>query len=169
VRVDAIALVAWAALALAACAQAVPETTRAPAPPSAAPTPPQAPAPSSTAPVGAEGLPSLEALAARGPSVAPGMREAARGEIVTASGAAERSLVRADLADACVRVTLVAQPAVHAWLTDTRGDRLTDVNDATSALLAPLGPVCIRKGDAVTLHVEAQAPHAARFVAWTSP
>lgn len=116
-----------------------------------------------------DALPALDGLAARGPSVAAGMREVARGEIVAASGAADRSIAKADAADTCVRVVLAAQPAVHAWLTNARDVRLADVSDATNTLLAPLGPVCIRKGDTVTLHVEAHAPYGARFVAWASP
>jgi hypothetical protein len=96
------------------------------------------------------------------------MREVARGDLTTAGGSADRSIAQAG-ADTCVRVAMAAQPAVHAWLADSRGNRLTDEPDASSALLGALGPVCVRKGDAVTLHVEAHAPYVARFVAWASP
>jgi hypothetical protein len=66
-------------------------------------------------------------------------------------------------------VAIAAQPAVHAWLTDVRGDVLADAKGMSEGTLATGGPVCVRKGDAVTLHVEAAGGFTARFVAWASP
>ncbi len=157
------------ALAMCACGSSVPVAAP---PPSAAPGPPAsalttAPAPAPAGPF--EGLPSLDALSARGPAVAAGMHEVVRGEIMTGGGAAERAVVQAVQADTCLRVTVAAAPAVHAWLTNARGDRLADEKDVTSALLDALGPVCTRKGDTVTLHLEARDAFSARFVAWSSP
>ena len=118
----------------------------------------------------APALESLDALAARAPSVAAGMREVARGEVVPSdAGVVAREIVRADEQDVCVRVTLVAQPAVHAWLTDTRGDVLADARSVEDASLGTRGPVCVRKGSRVSLHIEASGAFVARFVGWTSP
>jgi len=115
-------------------------------------------------------LESLDALAARAPSVAAGMREVTRGEIVPSdAGVVAREVVRADEQDVCVRVTLVARPAVHAWLTDTRGDVLADAKSAEDASLGTRGPVCVRKGSRVSLNIEASGAFVARFVGWASP
>jgi hypothetical protein len=125
--------------------------------------------------VDASAMVTLDALAARATSVAAGMREAARGEIAgDAAGAtnattATRVIARADDRDVCVRVTMVARPAAHAWLADTRGDVLSDAAEATDATLGARGPVCVRKGDVVSLHLESKTPFVARFVAWQSP
>ncbi len=122
--------------------------------------------------VDASALASLDALASRATSVAAGMREVARGEIAGDAAdakSATRVVARADDRDVCVRVTLVARSAVHAWLTDSRGDVLAEERDALDATLGARGPVCVRKGDAVTLRVEAGTPVVARFVAWESP
>jgi hypothetical protein len=64
---------------------------------------------------------------------------------------------------------MVARPAAHAWLADTRGDVLSDAAEATDATLGARGPVCVRKGDVVSLHLESKTPFVARFVAWQSP
>jgi hypothetical protein len=167
VRVLALSSVLGALVTFAACARTVPEAKPAPPPPLA--TPPVPSASASTAPSATADLPGLDDLAALGPSVAAGMREVARGEIVAAGGAVERGVVQAGPADTCIRLALAAQPPIRAWLTDGRGDRLAEVNDATRTLLAPSGPVCARKGDTITVHVEAHAAYAARFVAWASP
>jgi hypothetical protein len=109
---------------------------------------------------------SLDALAARAPSLAAGMREVARGEI---AGEATRVIARAEDRDVCVRVTMVARYPVHASLIDARGEILADVKDAFDATLGAHGPVCTRKGDAVSLRVDAGAMSVVRFVAWQSP
>jgi hypothetical protein len=113
-------------------------------------------------------LPALDDIVSRGSSVAAGMREIARGELTNGTFPAvpaSRLLVRAG-ADTCVRVVLAAQPAIHAWVADGRGDVLADLPSTTDAAV---GPVCVRKGDEITLHLETTAAWAARFVAWASP
>jgi hypothetical protein len=120
----------------------------------------------------APALLSVDALAARAPSLAPGMHEVARGDLTGIAGTSAREIVRAEATDTCARLALVAQPPVRAWLSDARGDVLAEAPDAGEASLGPRGPVCVRKGDAITLHLEASEPSkvsAARFVAWASP
>jgi len=96
------------------------------------------------------------------------MRETARGEL-TSSQCLAPLVVRAEAADTCARLAVAAQPAVHAWLTDARGDVLADVPKMSDGSLAPQGPVCVRKGDAITLHVEGTGTWTARYVAWATP
>jgi hypothetical protein len=138
-------------------------------PPSSAP-PAPLPAPVSATPPPFDALPSLDALRARAPLLAPGMRSVASGELSSLSPPASAAplLVRADDGDTCVRVVLVAQPELHAWITDGRDDILSDISSATDTSIAPRGPVCVRKGDTVTLHLAGEGPWAARFAAWAS-
>ncbi len=95
------------------------------------------------------------------------MRETARGDMTGSSP--PPVVASADAADTCARVALVAEPPAHAWLTDKRGTVLADVAKAEDTALGPHGPVCVRKGDAISLHVERTGPWSARFVAWGSP
>jgi hypothetical protein len=137
-----------------------------------------APKPSAPPPL-LSSLPALDALASRAPSLAPGMREVARGELASAASsdnaAGVAPLVQAAATDTCARVALVAAPQVHAWLTDARGTVLADVPSAEDTSIAPRGPVCVRQGSDITLHLEASAADkasgawVARFVAWASP
>jgi hypothetical protein len=119
--------------------------------------------------VDAAAILTLDALAARATSVAAGMREVARGEIVGDASGATHVIARADARDVCVRVTFGARAPVHASLVDARGDVLAEVRDAADATLGARGPVCVRKGDVVSLRFESSAPLGARFVAWESP
>jgi hypothetical protein len=97
------------------------------------------------------------------------MHEVARGELTSADAAADRPIVHAEAADTCVRVVLASDPPAHVQLRDTRGDVLFDAPNAADTPLGPRGPVCVRKGDSVLLHVEPPAPRALHFVAWASP
>jgi len=160
------------ACALVACSRATVAPVTAPSPQA----PPAAlPAPVSATPPPFDALPSLETLSARAPLVAPGMRAVASGELsgspspLASAPSAARLLVRADDGDTCVRVALVAQPALHAWVTDERDNILSDVSSATDTSIALRGPVCVRKGDSVTLHLAGDGIWAARFAAWASP
>jgi len=58
---------------------------------------------------------------------------------------------------------------VHAWLEDARANVLADGATAARVLLAARGPVCVRKGEALTLRAEAGEPFTLRFVVWASP
>lgn len=97
-------------------------------------------------------LPSLEALAARGPTDAPLMREALRVE-----HAAPRSPdVRADR-DVCVRASFAASKPVRAWFADDSGAARGEATTAASGTVPPRGPVCAKKGEALHLVVEGLA------------
>jgi hypothetical protein len=148
-----------------ACASA------APAPRNAEPavaSSPDAAAPLATAPL--PPLASLDTLSARARALAPGMHEVARGEL-SEKTLSSAQLFGSDAADTCARVAIAASTAqpVHAWLTDARGDVLADLPAAADATFGPRGPICVRKNDRVTLHVDANGPWVARFVAWASP
>jgi hypothetical protein len=120
-----------------------------------------------------DALPSLDALAARGPTDAPLMREAMR-----VDQAAPRSPdVRADH-DTCVRATFAASRSVRAWFADASGAPRGDATTAASGTVPPRGPVCAKKGEVVHLVIEdAPAPPSstsspalsARAVIFTSP
>jgi hypothetical protein len=119
---------------------------------------------------GAELLPSLDALAARGPTDAPLMREALRVE-----QAAPRSPdVRAER-DSCMRATFAAARPVRAWLADASGAVRGETTTAASGTVPPRGPVCAKKGESLHLVVEDAAPDparasvAARAVIFVSP
>ncbi len=107
-------------------------------------------------------------LASRATAVAPGMREVAR--VRSAGDAIE--VARAGDRDACVRVAFEATSPVLAKLVDRAGNVLAS-NDApaTGGVLGKRGPVCVRKGDAVSV-VAAPAEGATgsvRWVAWQAP
>jgi hypothetical protein len=102
-------------------------------------------------------LPSLEALAARGPTDAPLMREALRVE-----HAAPRSPdVRAER-DLCVRASFAASVPVRAWFADESGAPRGETTSATSGTVPPRGPVCAKKGEALHIVVERAASDEAR-------
>ena len=108
-----------------------------------------------SAPVDA--LPSLDALATRGPTDAPLMREALRVE-----HAAPRSPdVRADR-DLCVRASFAAAGPVRAWFADESGAPRGEITSATSGTVPPRGPVCAKKGESLHLVVESAASDEAR-------
>ena len=133
--------------------------------------PPSALPPSSPAVVTSSdpGIPdtvaAFDTIAARGPSLAPGMHEAARKE----GGPDAVDLVKADTHDACVRVAFAASAPVTAKLVDHAGNVLaTSETPATAGVLAARGPVCIRKGDVVRALADAAGVHV-RWVAWEAP
>jgi hypothetical protein len=101
----------------------------------------------------AEALPSLDELAARGPSEAPLMRERLRVE-----RAAPRSEeVRAER-DLCVRALYAATRPVRVWFADAGGQRRGEVASGTGGAVPPRGPACARKGEALRLVVEGALP-----------
>jgi hypothetical protein len=147
-------------LLVCACGAAVREPTRSPAPPP----PAEAEAPPGAS--AAESLAAFDALAARGASLAPGMREVARKE----GGADAVELVKADARDACVRVAFEASAPVAAKLVDHAGNVLaaSDV-PAPDGVLGARGPVCVRKGDVVRGIAEGSGGARVRWVAWEAP
>jgi len=146
-------------LLVCACGAAVREP-----PPSPAPLP--SPAASASADPGVpETLAAFDALAAQGPSLAPGMREAARREGATDAV----DLVKADTHDACVRVAFAASAPVTAKLVDHAGSVLAATDaPATDGVLGTRGPVCIRKGDVVRGLADVAGVRV-RWVAWEAP
>ena len=146
-------------LLLCACGAAVRE-------PAASAAPPPAPsAVTSADPAAPDTLTAFDAIAARGATLAPGMREAARKE-----GAADAvDLVKADTRDVCVRVAFAAGAPVTARLVDHAGAVLAaSETPGTDGVLGAHGPVCIRKGDVVRALTDASAVHV-RWVAWEAP
>ena len=112
-------------------------------------------------------LPTLAALAARGPLVAPGMREVAKGE---PSGDLMRAdVVRAESRDLCARVAFVATAPLTARLEDAAGTALAQVSATDAGTLGDRGPVCVRKGDVIRVRFDAPRATRVRWVAWTSP
>ena len=96
-----------------------------------------------------ESYASLEALAARGPSEAPLMRE-----LLRVDRAAPRSLeVRADR-DLCVRAVFAAARPVRAWFADAAGATRGEVAAGIAGTVPPRGPVCATKGESLHLVVE---------------
>jgi len=149
-------------LLVCACGVAVRQTAEPlPSPPPPAVTP----ASSATGAPAAESLAAFEALAARGPTVAPGMREVARKE----GGAEPVDLARADGRDTCIRVAFLATAPVSARLVDGTGNVLAAGGDpSTDGVLALKGPVCIRKGNVVKGVAEGNGARV-RWVAWEAP
>ncbi len=117
-----------------------------------------------------DALPSLDALAARGPTDAPLMREAMRVD----QAVPRTPDLRADH-DTCVRATFAASRPVRAWFADASGTPRGDTTTAASGTVPPRGPVCAKKGDVVHLVIEdAPAPPStaalsARAVIFASP
>jgi hypothetical protein len=119
----------------------------------------------SSDPAAPDALTAFEAIAARGASLAPGMREASRKE--GASDAVD--LVKADTHDACVRVAFAATAPITAKLVDHAGGVLAASDaPATDGVLGAHGPVCIRKGDVVRGLADVAGVRV-RWVAWEAP
>jgi hypothetical protein len=108
---------------------------------------------------------AFDALVARGAAIAAGMREVAR----TQSAGDKVEIAHAEGRDECVRVAFAASSPVVAKLMDGAGNVLA-VSDApaTDGVLGERGPVCVRKGDAVSAVAEG-AGASVRWVAWESP
>lgn len=149
-----------------ACGAAVRQTAEPPpTPPSAAASAAPSSSASSAGPLTAESRAAFEALAARGPALAPGMREVARRE----SGAEAVELGRADGRDACVRAAFSASLPVSAKLLDAKGVVLAATGEAgTDGVLGAKGPVCVRKGDVVKGVAEGTGARV-RWIAWEAP
>ncbi len=111
-------------------------------------------------------LPSLEALAARGATAAPLMRELLRVE-----RAAPRSpLLRADR-DLCLRAVFAASRPVRAWFADEAGVARGEITTGASGAIPPRGPACAKKGESLQLVVEGESAGdvAARAVLFAAP
>jgi hypothetical protein len=110
-----------------------------------------------------DGVPSLDALAARGPTDAPLMREALRVE-----HASPRSPdVRAER-DLCLRAVFAAARPVRAWFADESGAARGEIASGASGTVPPRGPVCAKKGEALHLVVET-TDASARAVIFAAP
>jgi hypothetical protein len=161
------AAIASASLLFACATTSAPSATPHGGPTTAAESPAQASDGGAT-PSGSDPLPSLDALAARATSLAPGLREAARGEL-RAGDAGPFVVVRDVTTDTCVRVAFAASPEVHVSLVDARThDALADSSSAGDVALGAGGPVCVRRGGGVELRVEGGGAWRARFIAWRS-
>jgi hypothetical protein len=102
------------------------------------------------------------ALEQRAGSLAPGMRMAAERE----NGGERVELVRAVEKDACVRAAFEASEPVSAKLVDAEGVTLAETAaPVESGSLGERGPVCIRKGDAIS----GVASGRVRWIAWALP
>lgn len=128
-------------------------------PPAGAPSAPASSA--ATRPTIIDSLPSLDALAARGPTVAPLMREALR-----AADAKTKPEVKPDR-DTCVRAAIAATKPVKAFFADAKGAPRGDAFDGTEGVVPPNGPACVKRGDVVRLIVEGDA--SARAVVFAAP
>ena len=154
------------ALTLGACAHTPGPRTDVSAARPRATTPSAGPAKSTPA----DALPSLDDIAARGPSLAPGMRAVARKESFL-----ERDLrvdaVSANDRDVCARVLFVASAPVTARLENAAGDVLSTTDaPSESGALGARGPVCIKKSDTIRLAFAAAPVRVlVRWVAWASP
>jgi hypothetical protein len=111
-----------------------------------------------------DSLTSLAELVARAPQVAPGMRVLAQGEEASPKAI---DLPRADV-DLCVRAVFVAESPVKAALASSAGDTLETTRPTVSGTLGPRGPVCIRRGQVLTLRFEQTAARV-RYVMWGAP
>jgi hypothetical protein len=108
--------------------------------------------------------PSLETLAEMGASLAPGMREVARGQ----SPMPASIPLLATNADVCLRAVFGAASPVIAALLAEPGGILAITRAGTRATLEARGPVCMRKGQSVHIEVQGQAP-LVRYVVWMTP
>jgi hypothetical protein len=113
----------------------------------------------------APGPDPFEALVARGPAIAPGMHQVARRD----SAGEKIEIVHAEQQDTCIRVAFEASVPVVAKLVDGVGNVVAETGAAAvEGLLGEKGPVCIRKGEAVSVMVEGPGA-AVRWVAWAAP
>lgn len=108
-------------------------------------------------------LPPLEALAARGPSAAPLMREVQR--LPDARAKADLETRR----DTCFRAVLASSRAVKAYFADERGAPRGDTLEGLGGegIVPPNGPTCVKRGDVVRFVVESDA--AVRAVVFAAP
>jgi hypothetical protein len=108
---------------------------------------------------------SFVSLEGRATVVAPGLHQAAERE----TGGERVELVRAASHDACVRVAFESSSPVTARLLDADGGVLAEMHAAAAeGVLGEHGPVCIRRGDAVSAVAEGSGVRV-KWIAWTSP
>lgn len=112
-------------------------------------------------PPGPDPLPSLDGLAARGPTLAPLMREALR-----VADAKTKPELRPEK-DTCVRAVIAASAPVKAYFADAKSAPRGDAFEGTEGAVPPNGPACVKGGDVVRLVVEGDA--AARAVVFAAP
>lgn len=93
--------------------------------------------------------------------LAPGMREVVRSDL-SISGSTSVAIPTSAEADVCVRVA-VRPPSVRAKLVAKSGVL------AEGSTIGEKGPVCARKGDALSVELAADQPTKARIVVWSSP
>jgi hypothetical protein len=163
---------AQALTALAAAVFAAAALACAPAPARRATPPPPPPAVAlerdagadAAAPAGSE-VPSVDELAARGPTDMPLMREALRASDVTSAPV----VLAATSADTCFRAVVAASAPVRAWFEDDKRTRRGEPAEE-AGLVPPRGPACARKGEHLRLVVEPPSPGViARAVVWRAP
>ncbi len=111
-----------------------------------------------------EGAPRFDGLSSRATTLAPGMREVARSE-----GVSERVVILpAGRRDACLRAAFEASAPIVARLVNARGNVLATTQAAAKqGVLGERGPVCVRKGDTVSVVVE-PAGTQVRWLAWAA-
>lgn len=141
------------------------------APPRPSPTPPPAPRdagpPEAGAPLANDAGPappavaSFDALAAQAPTAAPLMREVLRAEW---PAEARLEVER----DSCVRAAFAADAEVTVSFVDETGARRGPPTRGREGVVPAAGPVCFRKGEALTLAVE-PIPAVGRAVVWAAP
>jgi hypothetical protein len=95
-------------------------------------------------------------------AVAPGMREVRRVDVDVAKTASVSVPTSAQV-DTCTRVAVRTLGKVRARLIGPAGVL------AEGLTLAERGPVCVRKGEALTVELSADEPARARVVIWVSP
>lgn len=114
----------------------------------------------------------FDPLAIDSSHLAPGMREVIKSDIAVASSGASVAIpVNAD-ADVCVRVA-VRPISIRARLTVTQtapsGGLAKGGVLGEGPTIGDKGPVCVRKGDALTVELASDAPVKARVMVWSSP
>ena len=102
----------------------------------------------------ATSLPSFDALARRGSTELPAMREAAR---------VERTTELTPAVDTCYRALVASDGDVKAFFADATGLR---GDPGAAGLVPPRGPVCARQGETLRFVLEG-AP--ARAILWQAP
>lgn len=94
--------------------------------------------------------------------LAPGMREVVKTEIAVTSTGTQVAIPSSAEADVCVRVA-VRPSNVRARLM-SKGGALGE-----GSTIGEKGPVCVRKGDTLSVELAADAPTKATVLVWSSP
>ncbi len=109
-------------------------------------------------------LPSLVELAASGSRLAPGFDVFAQGE---ASDGRSIPLAKAEDDDICVRGVFAADAPVRATLGLVGGEALAVTGGVDRGILGKTGPVCARRGAALSLQFDGTATRV-RYVVWVA-